>query len=415
MVGFLGRPLLEYTVGHLRDQGFGDLVFLSGYMSQVIEQHFGDGSQFGVSIRYSVESEPLGTAPAAAAAAGLLGDEFLLIYGDVAFDIDLNRFLQRARSFGGHGTLAVHPNDHPEDSDLVVCDPETHRISAFLRKPHDPGLRARNLVNAGAYYLRSKIFEAIPTGVDLCDWGRDVFPAAVRDGYDLYAYRTAEYLKDIGTPARLKKTEGHFESGFVAARSMRRAQRAVFLDRDGVINREIDGVHRASDMQCLEGVAEIISQINKSPFISIGVTNQPDIAKGFMGFDDLEDVHVEMDRQLVAKGGFLDDLLFCPHHPKKGFHGEVTELKRDCSCRKPAPGMLTAAAALYNIDLSQSYMIGDRVTDLMAGRAAGAKTILVHRNGAPTLPDEAIDLTLADHVARDLAAAWSFINQQALS
>jgi len=414
MVGFLGRPLIEHTVCQLRDQGFSNLVFLSGYLSEVIEAHFGDGSDFGVRIRYAVETTPLGTAPATRAAADLLGEEFLLVYGDVAFDIDLNRFVQRSRAFGGNGTLAVHPNDHPEDSDLVACDPVSHRISAFLNKPHAPGLRARNLVNAGIYYLRPAIFDAIPKGDDLFDWGRDVFPAAVRAGQELYAYRTAEYLKDIGTPDRLKRAEGHFQSGFVAARSMRSPQRAVFLDRDGVINREINGVHRAADMQCLPGVADVIAQINRSPMIAIGVTNQPDLAKGFFGFDDLEDVHVEMDNQLVAAGGFLDDLLFCPHHPATGFDGEVPELKRACSCRKPEPGMLLQAAALYNIDLSGSYMIGDRITDLMAGRAAGAQTILVHRNAETTLPDERFDMSLADHVTQDLPSAWSIIKKEAL-
>ncbi len=415
MVPFLGRPLLEHTVTHLRDQGFNDLVFLTGHLSSVIERHFGDGKDFGVRIRYSVEPEPLGTAPATAAAAPLLGDEFLLVYGDVAFDIDLARFVRQARDFGGQGTLAVHPNDHPEDSDLVVSDPESHRITAFLCKPHGAGLRARNLVNAGLYYLRPGLFDAIPGDVPLADWGRDVFPAAVRKGAALFAYRTGEYLKDIGTPERLKRTEGHFKSGFVAARSMRTPQRAVFLDRDGVINRETGGVHRARDLECLDGAAETVSEINRSAYLAIGVTNQPDIAKGFMGFDDLDDIHAEMDRQLVAAGGFLDDLLYCPHHPHTGFAGEVPELKRDCSCRKPAPGMLREAAERYNIALEKSYMIGDRITDLMAGRAAGTRTVLVHRNAEPALPGEPIDLALADHVVRDLPAAWQVIKSQALS
>ncbi len=413
MVGFLGRPLLEYTVGHLRDQGFTDLVFLTGHLGDVIERHFGDGRRFGVTIRYCAETEPLGTAPATAAAAPMLGGEFLLIYGDVAFDMDLRRFLARARALGGDGTLAVHPNDHPEDSDLVVCAPESPRITGFLRKPHGPALRARNLVNAGVYYLRPGIFGVIPRNVPLADWGRDVFPAALRASHVLHAYRTAEYLKDIGTPERLERAEGHFRSGFVAARSMRHPQRAVFLDRDGVLNREIGGVHRAGDLACLPGAAETVARINRSPFLAVGVTNQPDIAKGFMGHGDLEDIHVELDRQLAAARGYLDDLFYCPHHPHKGFDGEVPELKRDCSCRKPAPGMLRAAAERYNIDLGQSYMVGDRATDLMAGRAAGTRTVLVHRNAGAVLPDDPVDPALADHVARDLAAAWSLIERQA--
>lgn len=411
MVEVLGTPLLEHLVIQLRDQGFCDLVFLSGYRSDVIEAHFGDGSAFGVSIHHSVEDEPMGTARATSAARDLLGDAFLLLYGDVILDIDLARFVSRARALGGDGTLVVHPNDHPYDSDLVVADPQTHRISAFLNKPHDPTLRARNLVNAGLYYLRPSIFDAVPEGDELFDWGRDVFPDAVRAGYELYAYRSAEYMKDIGTPARLEKAQRHIKSGMVSARSMRQSQRAVFLDRDGVINREINGVHTPEDMECLSGAAATIAQINQSRMLAVGITNQPDLAKGFFTFDALEDVHAEMDRQLVSEGAFLDDLLFCPHHPETGHPGEIADLKRECNCRKPAPGMLLDAAERYNIDLSRSYMIGDRIGDLRAAKAAGVTAILAHRNGAETLPGDVNDLSLADHVVRDLPAAWALIEK----
>jgi len=415
MVDFLGAPLLERMVRQLAEQGFTELVFLTGHMSHVIRDHFGDGRAFGVSITYCHEEVPLGTARATRAAAAALGDEFLLLYGDVAEEIDFGRFLERARHLGGAGTLFVHPNDHPYDSDLVVADPETHRIRAFLDKPHAADLLARNLVNAGLYYLRPAIFAAIPAGDALFDWGRDVFPQAVRDGFELYAYRSAEYMKDVGTPKRLAKAEGDVRSGLVSARSMRHPQRAVFLDRDGVINREIDGVGCPEDVEILPGVAETIARINRSPLLAIAITNQPGLAKGFFSFDDLDRVHAQMDGLLAEGGGFLDDLYFCPHHPETGFDGEVAALKIPCTCRKPAPGMLLQAAADYNIDLSRSVMIGDRPSDLKAGRAAGTRTILIHRNTADTLPDDACDTAEADVVVRDLGAAWEWIEKEMLT
>ncbi|WP_270725905.1 HAD-IIIA family hydrolase [Shimia sp. Alg240-R146] len=411
MVEVLGTPLLEHHVVQLRDQGFTNLVFLTGYQSNVIEAHFGDGSKWGVQISYSVEEEPLGTARATCAALPMLGNEFVLLYGDVVCDVDIARFVEQSRENGGHGTLVVHPNDHPHDSDLVVTDPDSPRIAAFLNKPHAEDLRTRNLVNAGLYYLKPDVFEAIPEGEELFDWGRDVFPKAVADGYELYAYRSAEYMKDIGTPARLQKAQRHILSGSVAARSMRNPQRAVFLDRDGVINREINGVHKPDDMQVLPAVGSTIASINQSPFLTIGITNQPDLAKGFFGFEDLDAVHAEMDRQLVEDHAFLDDLLFCPHHPETGFDGEVAALKRVCTCRKPAPGMLLKAAQRYNIDLSRSYMVGDRLSDLVAAEAAGAIPVLVHRNGEKDLPKDARDAHPAKYVAIDLASAWEWIKE----
>lgn len=412
MVPFLGRPLLEHLVEGAVAQGFTDFVFLSGHLHEVIEDHFGDGAQFGASIRYSIETQPLGTVRATYAARDMLGDEFLLLYGDVFQSVDLTRFLTCARSLGGAGTLMAHPNDHPYDSDLIVVDPLTCRITAFLGKPHTPAVQRRNLVNAGLYYMRSTIFDTLPTGDALFDWGRDVFSRTVEAGVPLHAYRTGEYMKDIGTPDRLAQAQDHVRGGKAEMRNMRRPQQAVFVDRDGVLNREIGGVHRPSDLALLPSVAETVVAINRSPYLAIGITNQPDLAKGLFGLDDLDAVHAALDEELVAAGGFLDDLFFCPHHPEAGFAGEVPALKRVCDCRKPAPGLLLEAATRYNIDLSRSYMIGDRESDLRAGRAAGVRTMLVHRDGAPDLPDESIDLSLADHVVPDLAAAWADIQAQ---
>ncbi len=413
MVDFMGAPLLERAVRQLVAQGFTDLVFLTGHMGDVIERHFENGARFGAQIHYVHEDIPLGTARATRAAADHLGSGFVLLYGDVAFDIDLVKFVSQAKAWGGDGTLFVHPNDHPFDSDLVASDSDTHRIHAFLNKPHSAALQARNLVNAGLYYLTPNVFDHIPEGDALFDWGRDVFPNAIRNGAELYAYRSAEYIKDVGTPDRIVKAEKAVSSGLVQARSMRHRQRAVFLDRDGVINKEIDGVHRPEQFELLPQLAQTIAEINRSHFLSIGITNQPDIAKGFFTFEDLELVLCEMDAQLSEGGAYLDDLYYCPHHPEAGHEGEVPELKRPCTCRKPAPGMLVKAAEDYNIDLTRSYMIGDRISDLQAGRAAGCRTIFVHRNAGQGIEHDTPDalLALADHVAKDVSEAWALIKK----
>ena len=410
MVPFLGRPLLERTVEQLADQGCRRIVFLTGHLGEVIEQAFGDGSRYGVSIDYCAEEVPLGTARATAAARAALGDEFLLLYGDVVFDIDLARFLRAGRANGGDGTLFVHPNDHPYDSDLIERD-DTNRITRFLAKPHAADLLARNLVNAGLYYLRPTIFDAIPQEGDLPDWGRDVFPHAVASGYQLHAYSSAEYIKDIGTPARLAKAERHVTAGIVSARARSRPQRAVFMDRDGVINREINGVHTPAALELVPRAAETIAAINQSAFLSIVATNQPDIAKGFFTAGDLDQVHAALERSLSEAGAYVDDILYCPHHPESGHPGEIAELKRVCDCRKPQDGMLRQAAERHNIDLARSYMIGDRAADMAAGKKCGATTILVHRNAGASLPDDARDCPDADHIALDLAEAWHIIQE----
>lgn len=376
MVDIGGAPLLERTVTNLAGQGVRHFIFLAGHSASYIADHFGAGERFGVTIDIVEERVPLGTAGGFDLIRDRLTRPFLVGYGDVLFDIDIERFVSSAVARGGLGTLYVHPNDHPFDSDLLEVD-DNFGVVRFVPKPHH-GADCGNLVNAAFYCLSPGILAFIPRGIDrILDWGRDVFPAVASSGGRLFAYRGTEYLKDIGTPDRLERARTDFMSGRVASRSYRRQQRAIFLDRDGVLNREIDGVLSPDMLELMPDAGESVKRINRSEFLAICVTNQPAVAKGFMTFDDLKLVHWRLDADLAKSGGYLDDLLFCPHHPERGFPNEVVSLKIDCGCRKPKPGMLLAAAERHNIDLRQSYLIGDNMRDLWAATAVGMPSLLV--------------------------------------
>ena len=117
--------------------------------------------------------------------------------------------------------------------------------------------------------------------------------------------------------------------------------------------------------------------INASGYLAIVVTNQPVIARGEVTVEQLQEIHNKMETLLGAEGAYLDAIYYCPHHPHKGYEGEVPELKIDCDCRKPKPGMLLKAAKDFNIDLSQSWMMGDGENDIKAGKAAGCRTALI--------------------------------------
>ena len=127
----------------------------------------------------------------------------------------------------------------------------------------------------------------------------------------------------------------------------------------------------------IDGVADAIKKINASGFLAIVVTNQPVIARGEVSFEEMEVIHNKMETLLGKEGAYLDGIYFCPHHPHKGYEGERPELKFDCDCRKPKPGMLMNAAHDFNIDLSQSWMIGDGEVDIKAGQNASCKTALI--------------------------------------
>ena len=396
MVPVAGKPLLEHQIELVRDSGIRKVYILSGHLAEVIRSYFGNGEGFGVEIEHIVEDSPLGTAGAVRQLEGLIDEPFLVLYGDVYIDIDLPRFVEGSRKNGGLGTLLVHPNDHPQDSDLLDTD-EAGRITAFYPKPHDQKRYYRNLVSAALYILDPRIFSYIPVSGP-SDFGRDIFPDVLKEGGELSAYSTPEYVKDLGTPDRLGKVERDILSGKAARKNLASPQRAVFFDRDGIINREIGGVTEPAGFELLPWASPALQRVNGSSFLAVCVTNQPVIAKGFCTEKDVQAIHRKMETLLGRDGAFFDAIYYCPHHPERGFAGEIKELKIDCSCRKPKPGMLEKAAEKYNIDLSRSYMIGDREIDIEAGRRAGCRgSILITTEGNLT-PDSKADMILDDLV-----------------
>ena len=134
---------------------------------------------------------------------------------------------------------------------------------------------------------------------------------------------------------------------------------------------------QTEELELIDGVAEAIKVINAKGYLAIVITNQPVIARGEVTFEELDTIHQKMETLLGYEGAYLDAVYFCPHHPHKGYEGEVPELKIECDCRKPKPGMLLQAAKDFHIDLSQSWMIGDTEIDVLAGKSAGCKTVLL--------------------------------------
>lgn len=372
MVPLLGKPLVQYQVELVKRYGFEEIIFVVNHLGHVLEDYFGDGSKFGIPISYFHESEPLGTVGGVKELEAQLPEDFLVLYGDVMMEMDFNRLLAFHASKKSEATLVVHPNDHPYDSDLVELD-ETARVVKVLPKPHAEGLQYHNMVNAAAYVFSPRIFNFLEKGKK-ADFGKDIFPA-VFDKVAMYGYNTPEYLKDMGTPDRLEQVEGDIKSGKVARRSLSHKQRAIFLDRDGVLNHNRDLIHKPEDLELYDFSAAAVKTINKSDFISVLVTNQSVVARNLTTIDGLGEIHKKLETELGNDGAKLDDLYFCPHHPDKGYPEENPDYKIDCDCRKPKPGMLLQAAEAFNIDLSQSYMVGDMATDIQAGQAAGCKTI----------------------------------------
>ena len=376
MIPIGGKPLIEHQVELACHYGFRNILIFSCYGSELIEAHLGSGSRWRAKIEFEVEDRPLGTAGAVLRGFERLQEQFLVLYGDTMINVDLGRFWHRHQEGGASATLFLHPNDHPLDSDLVEVDVNANVIS-FHNRPHPPGAFFQNLVNAGLYAIRKESLAAWKYNQSPMDFGKDLFPEMLKRGVRLAGYNSPEYIKDIGTPDRYDRVCAEYVSGVVQGGSMDSMQTAVFLDRDGTLNEEVDGVCHPEDLRLIDGVAEAIYRLNRAGIRAVLVTNQPVIAKGFCTEADVRAVHNKLETLLGAGHAFLDRIYFCPHHPEKGFPGERPELKIECACRKPDVGMIHQAVTDLNIDLSQSWMIGDTSTDMQTARNAGLRSILV--------------------------------------
>lgn len=389
LIPVAGVPILEREIRSLCAQGFKDIILTVGYLADKIMAYFGDGSQLGVKIDYFVEETPLGNAGALFRLRDKTGNEpFLLLNADAAFDVDFNRMVAFHRSHGGLVTLFTHPNSHPYDSGLIVAD-DRGNVERWLANEDERPQWYDNRVNAGLHVIDPKVLDLSLAHLDIdagtglpkgkVDLDRQILKPLCGTR-QMFCYDSPEYVKDMGTPERYHQVEADYKNGIVQAKNLSNKQKAVFLDRDGTINKYVGFLRNIDDFELIDGVSEAIKRINQSGYLAIIVTNQPVIARGEVTWEELNEIHRKMATLLGRDGAYVDAIYICPHHPDKGFEGERPEYKIDCDCRKPNPGLLLQAAKDFNINLSKSIMIGDSDRDVEAGEAAGCKTCINIKN-----------------------------------
>ena len=380
MIPIGGKPLLEHQVELAARHGYTDIIIFACYRADLIAAHFGDGGKWGVRVRIVTEQTPLGTAGAVLAGRDLLAEEFVVFYGDTMVNVDLTRLTAAHVRAQADATLLLHPNDHPLDSDLVETDGNDW-VTAFHNRPHPSGQLMQNLVNAGLYVMRREVLKSFAVPDKPLDFGKDLFPELLRRGAKLLGYNSPEFIKDIGTPERYDRVSAQYAAGIIQRSSLATPQRAVFLDRDGTLVVDKDCLRTEDGLELLPGAAEAVHELNQHGWRAVVVTNQPVVAKGWCSEAGLRVIHNKMEMLLSQQHAFVDRIYYCPHHPDKGFPGERPELKIACRCRKPGTGMIDQAVTDLNIDLTQSWLIGDTTTDIQTARNAGLRSILV-RSGS---------------------------------
>ena len=320
MIKIEGKPVLEHEIECLRDQGFTDLIITVSHLGQFIMDYFGDGSKFGVKIRYFNEETPLGNAGALFKLRNELDDVFLLLNADSIFDVDFIRFVEYHRAHGGLVTLFSHPNSHPYDSGVLIAN-ENRLVEQWLTKEDIRPQWYRNRVNAGLHVINPSVLDmtgikAEQVGMDgpggkiiKVDLDRQILKPLCGTGL-MFCYDSPEYVKDMGTPDRYDTVCRDFAAGRVKAKNLKQKQKAVFLDRDGTINKYAGFLRNIDDFELIPGVAEAVRMINESGSLAIVVTNQPVIARGEVTVEQLQTIHNKMETLMGAEGAYFDAIYY---------------------------------------------------------------------------------------------------------
>jgi len=406
LIDICGIPLLERQILLLKDYGFNNVFILVNYASEKIIEFCKQRNNWGITITCIDDGKPLGTAGATLKIFDLLANDFLVMYGDTMLDVDLNRFydyhLQNPRSAA---TLFLHPNDHPLDSDLVETD-NNGMIINFHPYPHNPSHYYPNLVNAALYWIKKDSLTPWRYNTDLLDFAKDLFPLMLTKKLLLRGYNSIEYIKDCGTPIRVDQVCNDLTNNKIYNSSLKCQHKAVFIDRDGTINKEVDHLNNTEQFKLFPNTATSIKSLNTFDYLTCVISNQPVVARGECSFSELKQIHNKMETLLGQEGAFINRIYFCPHHPDAGYPGEIKELKYNCTCRKPSTGMIDQAVQELNIDVNKSWFIGDTTTDILTAKRAGLKSILVETGYAGL--DQKF-LALPDFIVPDLNKAINFI------
>jgi histidinol-phosphate phosphatase family protein len=399
LVSVGSRTLLDYWVECLIEAGILEARINTHAHADRVREYVDSVNADGrLHLAESYEPELLGSAGTVTANADLAesADEIVIIYADNLSDIDLRPLLAFHRQHHDPVTMVLFRAPNPRACGIAELDGEG-RIVSFVEKPERP---ASDLANAGLYVISAAAYREI-AAMGAFDLGFDVLPSFIGR---MRGWVWGGYHLDIGTYETLERACREVASTIPdrAGTGWFSDRPAIFLDRDGTI---IEHVHYLSDpamVRLLPGAAEALTRFRRAGFARVLVTNQSAIGRGMFTAERLDEIHTEMNRQLAARGATIDAVYYCPDVPI-GDDRTVVEN----SDRKPGPGMLLRAAADLKLDLGASWMIGDLVSDVLAGKNAGCRTILLE--SGQMFPEQAWAVAGQLLTAPDLMAAADLI------
>ncbi len=359
MAPIAGVPFLEYQIKFLKAQGFRRFTLLTGHLSEIIENHFKNGSHLDVCIDYSIEKEPLGTGGAirrAIESTEPSETNFLVLNGDSLFTADVKRFLTLSQN---QTSLALKYSHNLSRFGSVEIDSDL-MISKFNEKSSD----ARDgYINAGLYHIRREDLDILPLGKSSIE--KDVFEP-LSSAKRLMGVPCGGKFVDIGTPESYDWSQDHLPSWLNL-----KNKPALFLDRDGILIRHKPYLHKPEEIELIPETIEVIKNAKKRGYWVIVVTNQSGVGRGYFTEQDCARVNQTINHLFLQNGAEIDAWYACYDHPE----AENKDYRGHSLRRKPQPGMLLQASEDFPTDLTRSFMIGDNITDQI--ELPDLRTILV--------------------------------------
>jgi histidinol-phosphate phosphatase family protein len=351
MIRIHDRPFLEYLVEMLRDQGFERILLLLGYMPQVIQDYFGDGSRWGVKIECLVSAVEDETGRRVKLAEPYLDPCFLLMYCDNYWPMQMDKMWPRFVAADTLAMVTVYSNKDKYSKDCVQIDQDDY-VLLYDKSRTSSGLKG---VEIGYAFMKKPAVELLPD--DNVGFEETVYPW-LAERRQLLAYVTDHRYYSVGSHDRLSLTEDFLVR-----------QPTVILDRDGVLNKKplrAQYVRSWDEFEWLPGAKEALRMLHEAHYRVIIISNQAGVARGAMTQADLIEIHEQMKTEAAEVGGRIEAIYCCPHNWEEG-----------CECRKPKPGMLFEAQHEFSLDLSRTLFIGDDERDAQAAYAAGCPSVLV--------------------------------------
>lgn len=378
-----GKSTLERCIEQLDNYQYKNLIITIGYKSNKFLDYISAlNQQYKIDIDVYIEEKPLGECGALWFIKENLCNNFVFINGDLIFSIDFKRLSLFHLRLSSKLTLVTHTSDHPEDSDLVSVPNGTLVENVFLKNSNKRINKNAYLGNSGIFIINKELLDILNAPIE--EDSKSVFHFIVKKTFDLniniFSYNTTEYIKDMGTPKRLKAVEDDLSKEIVFRKNYKNSQKALFLDRDKTLIKCDIGkyVLNKNEIEFIIPNIDNIFPISLDYDLVCLVTNQPVIAMGKLSLRELDEINSTVVKFCLTKGLKIDIVTFCPHHPHSGFKGEREFLKYDCFCRKPNPGLLIEQAFLRNINLNESLMIGDSENDLLAAKNAGCNFLNIN-------------------------------------